>query len=272
MLTNEKEADNYSSIQPSQQIEISTFKPKDTTIEVSTALPIEEDTIFPERYLNNIEKDPSFKFDFSKNKLIEFIEEQINNKETFKPLVNKNGFDIYINNSGSIFNQKIPVIKMFYKIQKSSFTRKDVTVKTIDEYMNVPEKRLKFDTSLKDYQILERKNDEIYLLHYICKSPMMLVSERDVVDKRFDFYENDIYYDFSSSVNDDLISKDKSITRMFDHYSVCKIYEDNDNFHIISISQIDSKFNMPPALLSVQLPTRYKTWYDALVKEINQGN
>jgi hypothetical protein len=33
---------------------------------------------------------------------------------------------------------------------------------------------------------------------------MIFVSERDVIDKRLDFYENDIYYDFSSSINDNV--------------------------------------------------------------------
>jgi len=272
MLNHEKEQDNYSNIQSSQQIENTKFKQKDITIELSTALTIEEDTTFPEKYLNEIEKKPSFHFRFSKANIVDFIEEQINDKEKYSNLVNKNGFDIYINQSGSVFNQNIPIIKMFYTISKSSFTRKDVTVKMIDDYMNIPEKRLKFDTSLKDYKILERINNEVYLLHYVCKSPMILVSERDVVDKRFDFYHNDIYYDFSSSVKDDLIPKEQTTTRMTDYFSVCKIYEDKDNFFIISITQIDSKFNMPPTLLSVQLPIRYKTWYDSLIKEINEGN
>ena len=161
---------------------------------------------------------------------------------------------------------------MFYKIPKSSFTRNDISVKIIDDYMNIPEKRLKWDKSIRYYKIVERHNDEVYLLHYICKSPMLFVSERDVVDKRYDFYVNGIYYDFSSSTKNDLVPVDEDLVRIDDHCSVCKIYEENDCFNIISITQVDTKFNVPPAMLSVQLPIKYKDWYDSMVNEINEGS
>ena len=201
-----------------------------------------------------------------------YIEELINDKTSFKPLINKNGFDIYVKETGSIFSSQFPMLKMYYKISKSSFTRSNVNVKLIDEYMNDPQKRLKFDKSLKSYEVIERINKEVYLLHYICKSPMLFVSERDVVDKRFDFYEGDIYYDFSSSTNDDLIPIEDGIVRITDHCSVCKIYEENDGFNIISVTQVDTKFNLPPAVMSTQLPTKYKDWYDSLVNEINNDD
>jgi len=270
LIENQKEAEQYSNITASQQIENTTFNEK-KEIEMSTALPLEEEnTIFPQKYMNLTETSPDFKSIFTKEKMIKFIEELINDNTSFTPLINKNGFDIYIKESGSIFSSQFPMIKMNYKIPKSSFTRQNVTVKLIDEYMNDPEKRLKFDNTIRAYKIIERINKEVYLLHYICKSPMIFVSERDVVDKRYDFYEGDVYYDFSSSTKDDLIPLDENIVRITDHCSVCKIFEDNDGFNIVSITQVDTKFNMPPAVMKTQLPTRYKEWYDALVNEINK--
>jgi hypothetical protein len=270
LIDNQKEAEQYSTITSSQQIENTNFNEK-KEIEMSTALPLEEEnTIFPQKYMNLTETSPDFKSIFTKEKMIKFIEELVNDKTSFTPLINKNGFDIYIKESGSIFSSQFPMIKMNYKIPKSSFTRQNVTVKLIDEYMNDPEKRLKFDNTIRAYKIIERINKEVYLLHYICKSPMIFVSERDVVDKRYDFYEGDVYYDFSSSTKDDLIPLDENIVRITDHCSVCKIFEDNDGFNIVSITQVDTKFNMPPAVMKTQLPTRYKEWYDALVNEINK--
>ena len=271
LISSEKKEDSYSNITHIQQIENTSFKEKKKEIEMSTALPIEEDLIFPLKYLNDTETNPNFTFEFSKEKIISFIEEQINDDKSFISLVNKDGFDIYIKNSGSIFCSEFPMIKMFYKIPKSVFTREGVTVKIIDEYMNIPEKRLKWDKSIKDYKIVERHNEEVYILYYLCKSPMLFVSERDVVDKRYDFYVNDIYYDFSSSTKNDIYPVD-DIVRITDHCSVCKIFEENDYFNIISITQVDTKFNVPPAMLSVQLPIKYKDWYDSLVNEINDEN
>ena len=105
LLENQKEAEHYSNITSSpQQIENTTFKEK-KEIEMSTALPLEEDTntIFPQKYMNNTETSPNFKSIFTREKMINFIEELINDKTTFTPLINKNGFDIYIRESGSIF-------------------------------------------------------------------------------------------------------------------------------------------------------------------------
>ena len=272
LISSEKKEDNYSNITHIQQIENTSFKEKKKEIEMSTALPIEEDLIFPLKYLNDTETNPNFTFEFSKEKIIAFIEEQINDDKSFISLVNKDGFDIYIKNSGSIFCSEFPMIKMFYKIPKKVFTREGVTVKIIDEYMNIPEKRLKWDKSIKDYKIVERHNEEVYILYYLCKSPMLFVSERDVVDKRYDFYVNDIYYDFSSSTKNDIYPVEDDIVRITDHCSVCKIFEENDYFNIISITQVDTKFNVPPAMLSVQLPIKYKDWYDSLVNEINDEN
>ena len=164
------------------------------------------------------------------------------------------------------------MIKMFYKIPKSEFKIKNVNIKLIDKYMNNPEKRLSLDNSIKNYKIIEKEKDEIYLLHYICKSPMIFVSERDVVDKRFDFYENDIYYDFSSSVKDDYIPLEENIVRITDHCSLYKMYEEKDSFHFISITQVDTKYNLPNAMLSFQLPINYKKWYDSLINIMNEGS
>ncbi len=273
LINIDKKEDNYSNITSSQQIENTTFIPNKNEIEMSTALSLEEDIIFPLKYLNETETNPNFHFDFTKEKIIAFIEDEINDNSSYKSLVNKNGFDIYIKESGSIFNSKFPMIKMFYKIPKSDFTRSGVTVKLIDDYMNIPEKRLKWDKSIKEYKIIERHNNEVYLLYYLCKSPMIFVSERDVVDKRYDFYVNGIYYDFSSSTKDDIYPiEDDDIVRITDHCSVCKIFEENDYFNIISITQVDTKFNVPASMLSVQLPTKYKDWYDSMVNEINEEN
>ena len=239
--------------------------------EMSTALTIEE-VIFPLKYLNLTEANPSFNFDFTKDKIISFIEDEINSKDLYNNLINKNGFDIYIKESGSIFNSEIPMVKMYYKIPKSSFISKNIDIKILDQYMNDPEKRLKWDNSIREYKITERLNNEVYLLHYICKSPMIFVSERDAADKRYDFYVNGIYYDFSSSVKDDLIPIEESIIRMTDHCSVYKMYEEGDNFNIISITQVDAKYKVPNALLSVQLPIKYKEWYDSLINAINEEN
>ena len=249
----------------------STLKFKETD-ELSSKLSIVEDEIiFPTKYLNLFESDFNFKFEFTKKNIINFIENEINDKTEYKSLVNKDGFDIYIKESGGIFSSEFPMIKMFYKIPKKIFKKNDINIRLLEEYMNAPAKRLSWDSSIKEYKIIEKNNDkkEIYLLYTIYKSPIIFASERDVIEKRFDFYENDIYYDFASSVKDDFSPINENIVRVTNHCSMYKMYEEDENIHFISITQMDTKYKLPNAMISYQLPLNYKKWYDSLINAIN---
>jgi hypothetical protein len=241
------------------------------TDELATKLIVEEEIIFPTKYLNLYESDFNFKFEFTKKNIINFIETEINDKTEYKPLVNKEGFDIYIKESGSIFSSEIPMIKMFYKLPKTKFKKNDTNVKLLEQYMDIPAKRLSWDSSIKEYKIIEKNKskEEIYLLYTIYKSPIIFVSERDIIEKRYDFFENGIYYDFASSVKDDYAPINENIVRITNHCSMYKMYEEGENFNFISISQIDTKYKLPKAMLSYQLPINYKKWYDSLLNSIN---
>jgi hypothetical protein len=221
------------------------------TDELATKLIVEEEIIFPTKYLNLYESDFNFKFEFTKKNIINFIETEINDKTEYKPLVNKEGFDIYIKESGSIFSSEIPMIKMFYKLPKTKFKKNDTNVKLLEQYMDIPAKRLSWDSSIKEYKIIEKNKskEEIYLLYTIYKSPIIFVSERDIIEKRYDFFENGIYYDFASSVKDDYAPINENIVRITNHCSMYKMYEEGENFNFISISQIDTKYKLPKFIL-----------------------
>lgn len=265
LISDEKKED----ITPTIEIENTT---NNTEIEMSTALPKEDIVIFPSKYLNEAEENPNLEFEFTQEKITKFIEDNINDTTFFRSLINKDGFDIYIKESGSIFTSTIPLIKTYHKMPKSDFTRKDVTVKLIEKYINDENLRIKWDKSIRYYKIIERQSDEVYVYHYICKSPMIFVSERDIVDKRYDYYIDGIYYNFSSSVKNDIVPEEENIIRMTDYVSIFKLYEEEECFTIIALTQVDAKFNIPLPLLSVQLPIKYKEWYDGLINEINEGN
>ena len=81
--------------------------------EMSTALTIEE-IIFPLKYLNLAETNPSFHFTFTREKIMSFIEDEIKMNNSYTSLINTNGFDIYIKESGSIFNSEFPKFRIPY--------------------------------------------------------------------------------------------------------------------------------------------------------------
>ena len=130
---------------------------------------------------------------------MQFIEE-IKNLEAYMELYNKNNLNVKFRSSGSSMNKQNFIIKSVYKIKKNNFIDK-ITIDFIKDLMYVPEKRIKWDNSLKVLAKLEG-DSEVYVVRSWMKSPMMLVSEREVIDKRIEFTKNGIYYNFSSSVND----------------------------------------------------------------------
>lgn len=71
--------------------------------------------------------------------------------------------------------------------------------------MYVPELRLKWDEGFKEFVKLEG-NEEVYAVKSWFKSPMFIVSERDVVDKRIEFFKDSVYYNFASSLDDKVIN------------------------------------------------------------------
>jgi hypothetical protein len=69
--------------------------------------------------------------------------------------------------------------------------------------MYKPDKRKKWDDCYKDLKKLEG-NDDVYVIKSVLKSPIFIVSERDVIEKRIEFIDENIYYCFSSSLEDNV--------------------------------------------------------------------
>ena len=110
--------------------------------------------------------------------------------------------NLKIKKSGSIFSDKIYLVSSDYIIPKNEF-KIGITRKFLIDIMYKTNERKKWDDCYKDLKKLEG-NDEVYVIQSILKSPIFIVSERDVIEKRIEFVFNDIYYNFSSSVEDDV--------------------------------------------------------------------
>lgn len=124
----------------------------------------------------------------------------------YEKFYDKDDMQLYINNKGSAFDKKTPLLKSVYKIKKSFF-KEGTNIWLLDYFMNEEKIRRKWDKSVKEFKIIEGSewnNGASYILHYVTTKPAIFVSERDCVDKRYDLIINGVYYDFSSSVRDDV--------------------------------------------------------------------
>lgn len=105
--------------------------------------------------------------------------------------------------NGSIIKEEIPIIRMSYFIPKKELPEQ-ITLEDLSLYMSSPQKRKEWDDQMKDYILIEG-TDTDGVVYLWMKKPAMIISERDMVEKIYSFRANDnVYYSFSSSVNDDV--------------------------------------------------------------------
>ena len=108
------------------------------------------------------------------------------------------------------------------------------------------------------------------LVHNWMKSPMFLVSERDSIEKRFEFCNEGKYYIFESSVNDDYYPLDEDVVRITNFIFIQVIYEENDNIDIEGLTQVDHKVNLPMTVLIPTIPGKTLDYLNGLQGGINK--
>ena len=159
---------------------------------------------------------------------------------------------------------------MIYTIPKSEF-KKGTTQKKIVYCMRDPETRMKWDKKFKEFYTME--NGQICKIVYSrMNRPIFFISERDTIEKRYEFYINGNYYSYTSSVDDDSCEKFHvipDVERLMSCFSTYNIEEDDVNFYFKTLNQLDYKMNTPNQLLGVTLPTNLKDWYKKLREMIN---
>ncbi len=103
-----------------------------------------------------------------------------------------------------------------------------------------PEIRKTWDNSIKTIERTYITNiSSIQYCHY--SSPIFFISERDVVDKRVDFSYNNIYYNLSTSIENDLEPVKEKITRCTNYLNIYIITEDDHYFYFRGFNQVDTK-------------------------------
>ena len=226
--------------------------------------------VFNQKWYSNIEKN---KIVFSKRSIIALIKQAFDEKNNeFRELYNdKKSLQISVNSKGSLINNKIQVVRSLYKINKDIYPPK-TTIRTIFRYLNFIKERSSWDTGLKQYKILEGSEDgkeiNCIVLNWL-KSPLPLVSERDIVDKRYEFYHDGKIYSFESSVNDEIYPPRKSITRIYDYMSIEELYEQDNIIYLKAITQLDTKANLPQIAINSTIPKKIAKFYTNLAKAIN---
>ena len=230
---------------------------------------INDTNVFDKNWYSDIEKN---KIIYSKRSIIALIKEAFDDKNNeFEEIHNEESLQISVKSKGSMITDQFQVVRSLYKINKDIYPPKS-TIRMIFKYLNFIKERSSWDSQLKLYKILEgtEEGKEVKcIVHNWLKSPMFFVSERDIIDKRYEFYYNGKIYSFESSVNDELYPPEKSVTRMYDYMSIEELYEEDNYIYLKAITQIDSKVSLPQSVVNSTLPSKLSNFYKNLANAMN---
>ena len=218
--------------------------------------------VFPSKVYRKDEKEISL--NLSKEKIVEITNKEFLICNNYKIFYKKDSL-ILSSKESSLLTNKFPLIKMEYKISKSEFKNninKEDIINTLKDIKN----RKKWDENIKEIKIIEEYENS-YLIHTSYNKPIFFISERDILEKKVEFYFNNNYYSYCSSVSHELNEKykeNKNVVRIFNYISVYKIEEDENYFYFKSLNQIDYKMNVPNNLMNITLPIKIINWYKKL--------
>lgn len=135
---------------------------------------------------------------------MKLINDQYETNEGFEELHNKDNLILSAKTTGSPLYTQCTLLRITYVVPLNQYPT-DMTLEEFWSYICVPEKRLKWDKGLKEYKII-KGTDEKGILYKWSHKPIVIVSERDSVEKmiRFRCPKGDLYT-FLSSVNDEVI-------------------------------------------------------------------
>jgi hypothetical protein len=218
--------------------------------------------VFPSKVYRKDEKEISL--NLSKEKIVEITNKEFLLYNNYKIFYKKDGL-ILSSKESSLLTNKFPLIKMEYKISKNEF-KKNINKEDIINTLKDIKNRKKWDENIKEIKIIEEYENS-YLIHTSYNKPIFFISERDILEKKVEFYFNNNYYSYCSSVSHELNEKykeNKNVVRIFNYISVYKIEEDENYFYFKSLNQIDYKMNVPNNLMNITLPIKIINWYKKL--------
>lgn len=236
---------------------------------------IDNTEVFEKKWYNDLEKD---KIIYSKRSIIAMLNKAFDpNNKDYKETHTKHPLFISIKSNGSFISEQFQVTKSIYIVNKNEVP-KNTTIKMLARYMVNVKERNSWDTQLKSYKIIEGSEEgkEVKcIIHNWTKSPIFLVSERDIVEKRYDFFHDGAFYNYESSVNDDYYHLEEDVVRITDIICIQEIHEENDNFIFRNITQMDAKVSLPQAIINTTLSSKLTNFYkgivDAVNKDFNEG-
>lgn len=246
---------------PSKQFE--EIEQAETLDMVRNSNPLDDsDLIFPSKY---IREDEFNKITFTENGIVNFINEILS--ETYTQKFQDETMKISTAEK-SKFSKDFFIIRCEAKLEKSKL-KNELSLKNIIDSIFDKEKRMKWDSNMKEIEIIETFSKNAILVKSVTNK-ILMISSREMIEKRYEFYNGNKYYNFSSSVPDNLFNINEEIVRVLSFFAINILWEDENFFFFDSINQYDIKTNIPQSIMILSLPPKMKDFIKKLSDFVNQ--
>lgn len=199
---------------------------------------------------------------FTKNGMIDFFN-TLENMDGYKEFYNKKNLKIEIRTTGSPLNSEFYLIKALYT-QKKSELGKNANYDNIVKIMYDVNIRNKWDKAIKKVEKFEGSNEV-----FTCRTwanAVLIISEREGIEKRMIFNKDNKQYVLSTSVPDDYIPEEKGVVRITNYVNFFRATEDEENYYFLTINQSDFKMVLPQFIINLTLPMKTNEWFEAFQK------
>ena len=119
-------------------------------------------------------------------------------------------------------------------------------------------------------KIIEGNYPINYIIHCHSHKPTFIISERDIIDKRTEFVYDDIYYNLSTSIDENIFDILHNVIRCQIYINLFLIAMDEKFFYFMNFNQIDLKMWFPDNLLNYIVPYKIEKFYENLINFINK--
>ena len=220
-------------------------------------------SFFPITYIREDEKNY---YQFTQDFIINFISEL--SQKNFVNKYDDSSLKLSILDHNELPNN-IPVIRSEIIFKKILFKKEVPTIESLASCILVPEKRLKVDKNFKEFKILTKINNNTVITRMLSTSQLTMIPELEFIDKRTYFFDNGVFYYFSSSIPDNIYPSINNIQRVLNYFGIMIIKEDVENFYIDTFNKVDIKMDIPEVLVVMSFPMKMKELFDGLLSYFN---
>ena len=123
---------------------------------------------------------------------------------------------------------------------------------------------------MQSTEILKELGEDIVIRKCVTNKLLKIISEREILEKTYKFFENNTFYLLSTSIPDELYPPTQDKIRATNYMSLFRIKEDKDNFYFNFANQVDMKMYIPQPFIIMGMPSKVNEMVDGIIKYFNE--